>query len=123
MNEQDKLLNNLKEYPKGETMRMLRMWAYAKYLCRYNQKSDEWCLADDLYGSQLMSYVYEGDFKNGSGKEMKELKNKLKDLGYFKFRKVRNQWQLYPIEIDFCDVNEFVKDRPEEFFDFMLDLE
>ncbi len=123
MSEKEKLLQNLKEYPKGETMRMLRMWEYAKYLCRYNKKSNEWCLADDLYGSQLMSYVYEGDFKNGSGKEMKELKNKLKDLGYFRFRKVRNQWQLYPIEIDFCDVNEFVKDQPEDFFDFMLEVE
>lgn len=123
MEDKEKLLKNLKEYPKGETMRMLRIWEYAKYLCRYNKKSNEWCYADDLYGSQLMSYVYEGDLKHSSGMEMKVLKNKLKDLGYFKFRKVRNKWQLYPLEIDFCDVNDFVKDKPEDYFDFMLDFD
>lgn len=93
-------------------MFVLRTYNYIVHECRENANQN-WCWADRISGRKLTAYVYNGP-QDHMGREVAEdAKDKLKKMGYIRYRKEGGRWKLFIVKpIDFCELGHYVKDQP-----------
>lgn len=105
------LINQL-ETGKGRfALFILRTFKYIQYECIKN--NDDWCIASKNGGRKLVHYVYNGPDDHMAYSVIESVKDHLKQLGYIKYVKSNDIWQLHIIkDIDFCDINLYVQDDP-----------
>ena len=110
--EKEVLVNQLETGCGRFAVFVLRTYAYIARECEKNNRN--WCYASKVRGKSLISYVYNGPVDHMGYEVVEDAKDKLKKMGYIRYRKVDDQWLLYiEKKIDFCDINHYVRDENE----------
>lgn len=111
--EKEVLVNQLETGCGRFAIFVLRTYAYIARECEKNNRN--WCYASKVRGKSLINYVYNGPVDHMGCEVVEDAKDKLKKMGYIRYRKVDDQWLLYiEKEIDFCDLDQYVRDENED---------
>lgn len=111
---QKSILKNQLESGNGRFgMFVLRTFRFIQFECEKNNSN--WCYAKKIGGNRLTAYVYNGPEDHMGYSVVQDAKDKLKKMGYIKYKKENDEWKLYiSKQIDFCDINQYIKDTPDD---------